>query len=108
VGSGVVVVIVVLILRGVSRLVVSNRKTTGEVVSGRWPTRDAHGARRPAYGRADGHARWERTMRGVEASLDKVLALRLCDEGLELGGGEGVYETSLRDNEEKDLCTREG
>lgn len=34
-------------------------------------------------------------MRGIEAGLDEVLALGLGDEGLELGGGEGVDETCL-------------
>ena len=46
-------------------------------------------------------------MGGIETGLDEVLAFRLGDEGLELGSGEGVYQTSLGDNEEKDLCASE-
>ena len=42
-------------------------------------------------------------MRGVEAGLDEVLALGLGDERLELGGGEGVDEAGLGDDEEEDL-----
>jgi hypothetical protein len=52
-------------------------------------------------------SRRERTMGAIETSLHKILSLRLCNEGLELSGGEGVYETGLRANEE-DLCKREG
>ena len=47
-------------------------------------------------------------MRSIEACLDKVLALGLGDEGLELGGGEGIDETCLGDDEEEDLCASEG
>ena len=43
-------------------------------------------------------------MGGIETSLDKILALRLGDEGLELGGSEGVDEAGLGDDEEQDLC----
>jgi hypothetical protein len=32
-------------------------------------------------------------MGGIETSLDEILTLWLCDERLELGSGEGVYET---------------
>jgi hypothetical protein len=45
---------------------------------------------------------------GIEASLDKVLALWLGDEGLELCGGESVDETSFGDDEEEDLGAGEG
>lgn len=44
-------------------------------------------------------------MGGIETSLNKVLALRLGDKRLELGGGEGVDEAGLGDDEEQDLCT---
>jgi hypothetical protein len=46
-------------------------------------------------------------MRSIEAGLDEVLAFRLGDERLELGGGEGVDQTSLGDDEEEDLCAGE-
>jgi len=42
-------------------------------------------------------------MGGVEAGLDEVLAFRLGDEGLELGGGEGVDEACFGDDEEENL-----
>lgn len=106
-GSGVVVVIVVLILRRVSRLV-SNRETSGQIVSWRGAPRDAHWTRGAPNRRADGHARWQGPMGRVEACLNEVLALGLGDEGLELGGGEGVYKACLRDDEEQNLCTSEG
>lgn len=34
-------------------------------------------------------------MRGIETSLDEVLALWLCHERLELSSGESIYETRL-------------
>lgn len=42
-------------------------------------------------------------VRAVCAYLDEVLALSLGDQGLELGGGEGVDQTGLRDDEQEDL-----
>lgn len=39
----------------------------------------------------------------MQTGLDQVLALGLCDERLELGGGEGVDKTSFRDHQQKDL-----
>jgi len=39
--------------------------------------------------------------------LDEVLAFRLGDERLELGGGEGVDEAGLGHDEEQDLCAGE-
>jgi hypothetical protein len=39
----------------------------------------------------------------IQAGLDEVLAFGLCDEGLKFGGGEGVDETGLGDDEEEDL-----
>lgn len=39
----------------------------------------------------------------VGSYLDQVLALGLGHQGLELGGGESVDETSLGDNKQKDL-----
>jgi len=44
----------------------------------------------------------------IETGLDKVFALGLCDEGLELCGGEGVDEAGLGDDEKEDLCAGEG
>jgi len=43
----------------------------------------------------------------VETCLDQVLALGFGHQGLELGGGEGVDETSLRHDEQEDLSTSE-
>lgn len=37
------------------------------------------------------------------AYLDQVLAFRLCDERLKLGGGECIDETRFRDDQEKNL-----
>lgn len=34
-------------------------------------------------------------MRRVQTRLNEVLALGLCDEGLQLGGGKGVHKPSL-------------
>lgn len=47
-------------------------------------------------------------MGSIETGLDEVLALWLCDERLELGGGEGVYEAGLGDDQQKDLCACKG
>ena len=44
----------------------------------------------------------------AETCLDEVLALMLGDEGLELGRGEGVDDTSLGHDEQQDLCAGEG
>jgi hypothetical protein len=44
---------------------------------------------------------------GVQAGLDEILAFGFGDEGLELGGGEGVDEAGLGDDEEEDLCAGE-
>jgi len=45
---------------------------------------------------------------GVETGLDEILTLWLCDEGLELCGGEGVDKTGLGDDEQEDLGAGEG
>jgi hypothetical protein len=44
----------------------------------------------------------------IEACLDKILALRLCDERLQFGGGESIDQTSFRDDEKEDLCAGQG
>lgn len=44
-------------------------------------------------------------MRCVQACLDKILALGLSDEGLQLGSGECVYEPGLAHDEEQHLGT---
>ena len=46
-------------------------------------------------------------MRGIEASLNEVLALGLGDEWLEFGGGEGIYKASLGHDEKQDLSACE-
>lgn len=46
-------------------------------------------------------------MRGIETSLNQVFALGLGDKRLEFGGGEGVHETSLGDDEQEHLCAGE-
>jgi hypothetical protein len=43
----------------------------------------------------------------VEAGLDEVLAFGLCDERLELGSCESVDQTSLRDDQQKNLGASE-
>ena len=52
---------------------------------------------------ADGHRRRKLTVRGVQACLDKILALGLGDKGLQLGSGERVDEACLTHDEEQDL-----
>ena len=42
-----------------------------------------------------------------KAYLDEILSLRLRDERLELGCGEGVDETSLGDDKEEHLSASE-
>lgn len=42
-----------------------------------------------------------------QAHLDQVLALSLGDEWLQLGGGEGVHEAGLGDDQQQDLGTGE-
>ena len=46
-------------------------------------------------------------MRGVEARLDEILALRLRDKRLQFGSGESVNQASFRDDEKEDLCSCE-
>lgn len=41
----------------------------------------------------------------IQTGLDEILALGFSDERLELGSGECVDETSLRDDEQEDLST---
>lgn len=67
----------------------------------------AHGGG-TSEGLAHGHRGRKLTMRGVKACLDKVLALWLRNEGLQLGSSEGVDETRLRDDEEEHLSAGEG
>jgi len=51
---------------------------------------------------------WDSASGRVKACLNEVLALGLCHEWLELGSGEGIDKTGLRDDEEKNLSTSEG
>ena len=51
---------------------------------------------------------WDSSSGRVEACLNKVLAFGLRHQWLELGSGKRIDETSLRDDEEKDLSTSEG
>ena len=53
--------------------------------------------------RTHGHGRGELAVRRVETRLDEVLALRLRDERLQLGGGERVDETCLGHDEQEHL-----
>jgi hypothetical protein len=46
-------------------------------------------------------------MRRVEASLDKIFAFGLRDEGLKLCGSECVNETRLRHDKQEDLGASE-
>jgi hypothetical protein len=47
-------------------------------------------------------------VRCVKTCLNEILALRLGDEGLELGSGESIDETGLGDDREEDLCPGQG
>jgi len=47
-------------------------------------------------------------VRGIQAGLNEILAFRLGDERLELGGGESIDETSLGHDEKEDLSAGEG
>jgi len=91
--SGVIVVIFVLVLGGPSRLV-ADGKSAWEIVGWGRATRD-HGSGGATNGRTNRHAGRKRAVGGIEAGLDEVLALGLGDEGLELGGGEGIDEACL-------------
>ena len=44
-------------------------------------------------------------MGGIETSLNEILSLRLCDERLELGGGESVNQSGFGDYEQKHLSS---
>lgn len=66
--------------------------------------RHGHARHGCAYGHGGGHVSW----RGVQACLDEVFALGLGDEGLQLGGGEGVDEAGLGDDEQEHLGAGEG
>jgi hypothetical protein len=72
----------------------TDRETTGEVV-GSAGRGEAHLGCGAADGRANGQGGGEGAVRGIETSLDEVLALWLGEEGLEFGGGEGVDEAGL-------------
>lgn len=74
---------------------------TGDVVR-TWAWH-AHRPRSTTDGRSDRHGRGEGAMRGIEACLNEIFAFRLGDQGLELGGSEGVDETCLRHNKQQDL-----
>jgi hypothetical protein len=101
-GSGVVMMVFVVKVLLYVRGSATNRKAAGNISRG-WGTRDVHRARRAADGRTDGHGGGNATVGGIQTGLNKVLALRLCDKGLELRGGEGVYQAGLGDNKEEDL-----
>ena len=60
-----------------------------------------------AHGGADRHGVGEGAMGSIEACLDEVLALRLCDERLQFGGCKSVDEACFRDDEKEDLCSGE-
>ena len=60
------------------------------------------------HGRTDGHGVRKGAVGGVETCLDEILALRLRDERLQLGGGESVYQAGFRDDEEENLCSGQG
>lgn len=47
-------------------------------------------------------------MRRVETGLNKILALRLSDEGLKFGSCESVDETRFGDDEKQHLSACEG
>lgn len=78
-----------------------NGQPTGDIVRG---TGHSHGARRATDGGANRHRRGKGAVWGVETCLDKVFPFGLGDEGLQLGGGECVYEASLGYHQQQDLC----
>jgi hypothetical protein len=102
-----VVVIVIVFLDGRTRGPTTYGEAARDVCGGR-RARHAHWAGAATDGRADGKGGRNGTMRGIETGLDKVLALRLCDEGLEFCGGEGVNKAGLGDDQKKDLGSGEG
>lgn len=60
--------------------------------------RAAHRWRRTtgsSYRGSDRHRRWQLALRRIKTCLDKILAFRLGDQRLELGGGECVDKTCL-------------
>ena len=68
---------------------------------------------KPGIGRQKGAVRMHATRVPVSLAgsgmtyLNQVLALGLCDERLQLGGGKGVDEAGLRHDEEQDLGARQ-
>lgn len=104
-GSRVVVVIVVLIFGSVPRL--GTDREAAWNVGRRGASWNAHGTRCTADRRANGHARRQSAMWSIETSLDEILTLWLGNQGLKLGGGEGVHQTSLGYDEKEDLSTCE-
>ena len=64
--------------------------------------------RHARHGCADGHGGGHVSGGGIETGLDEIFALGLGDEGLELGGGEGVDEAGLGHDEQEDLGAGEG
>jgi len=65
-------------------------KTAWEVVGTRDGAGHTHGARRTTDGGTNWHRGRKGTVGGIKAGLDEVLAFRLGDERLKLGGGKGV------------------
>jgi hypothetical protein len=96
------IVVVVFLEGGVACWRPADGEATREVV-GRWGPRHTHLARGAPERSADGQGGRQRAMRSIKASLDKILAFRLSDEGLELCGGESIYQTSFGHDEEQDL-----
>jgi hypothetical protein len=83
----VVTIIIVFYSRGRGA---TDGKTAWEVVGTRDRAGHTHGARRTTDGGTHWHGRRKGAVRGIKACLDEVLAFRLRDERLKLGGGKGV------------------
>lgn len=92
-GGGVIVMVVILVvLLDVVTRTAADRQATWDI-GGR--AGDVHWPGRAAEGRADGHSGRQRAMGGIETCLNKILALWLSDQGLELSCSESIDEPSL-------------
>jgi hypothetical protein len=105
-GGVVTVIVVVVVFDG--RGPTAYREATRDICGGR-RARHAHRTSRAAtHRRANGDGGRNGAVRGIETGLDKVLALGLCNKGLEFCGGESVHKAGLGNDQEEDLGTGEG
>lgn len=91
----VVVIVGVVFLDALTSRSATDRQTSRKVISTLLRTRNAHSSRCATERGTDRHIGWQGAMGGVEACLDEIFALWLCDERLKLCSSKGVYEARL-------------